>query len=144
MKKLASLAFVIMMVGCMFLMAAFADTVPAEVGEAAILAGDAIPIPVEATPFNWVALATIAGCAAATVLIVQYTKAFLPQAIPTRAYVYVVALAIMLLATHFTTGLNADSIFLVMMNAFVAATSALGTYDLTFAESDELKRTAEA
>ena len=134
-KKLISLSFVVMMVLCMVMVSAYATEMP--------LTGAEIAPMSEATPFSWVALATVAGCAAATLLIVQFTKSLIPDSFPTRIYVYIVALLIMLAATHFTTGLTADSAILVVLNSFVAATSALGTYDLTFKAMDDKNRATE-
>lgn len=49
-------------------------------------------------------------------------------------FAYIVSLAIMLVATAFTTGLTADSVLLVCANAFLAATAAYGAYEMTFAK----------
>lgn len=87
-------------------------------------------------PLTWTYLATIAGAAAFTLLIVQFFKAPLDRIwkIPTRVFAYVIALAIMLIATAFTTGLTAENALLVAANAFLAAMSAYGAYELTFAK----------
>lgn len=86
-------------------------------------------------PFSWAYLATIAGAAAATLLIVQFAKAPLDKVwkIPTRWLVYLVALGILLLATAFTEGLSWQRLPLVMLNAFLASLSAYGSYEITFA-----------
>ena len=135
MKKIVSFTFLVLMVISMVLVSAYAE-LPAEAVPDAQTVIAAAEIPPEPTPYNWAALATVAGCAAGTLLVVQFTKQLIPDAFPTRVYVYLIALAIMMLATHFTAGLTADSVLLVVLNAFVAATSALGTYDLTFAKMD--------
>lgn len=87
-------------------------------------------------PLTWTYLATIAGAAAFTLLVVQFLKAPLDKVwkIPTRAFAYVVALVVMLVATAFTSGLTVDSVLLVAANAFLAAMSAYGAYELTFAK----------
>ena len=87
-------------------------------------------------PLTWTYLATIAGAAAFTLLVVQFLKAPLDKVwkIPTRVFAYVVALVVMLVATAFTSGLTVDSVLLVAANAFLAAMSAYGAYELTFAK----------
>lgn len=87
-------------------------------------------------PLTWTYLATIAGAAAFTLLVVQFLKAPLDKVwkIPTRVFAYVVALGVMLVATAFTSGLTVDSVLLVAANAFLAAMSAYGAYELTFAK----------
>lgn len=87
-------------------------------------------------PLTWTYLATIAGAAAFTLLIVQFFKAPLDRIwkIPTRVFAYFIALAIMLVATAFTTGLTINSVLLTAANAFLAAMSAYGAYEVTFAK----------
>ena len=62
-------------------------------------------------PLTWAYLATIAGAAAATLLIVQFLKVPLDSFchIPTRLFVYIVCLILMLLGTAFTIGLTAEN-----------------------------------
>jgi len=97
--------------------------------------GAAIP----AEPFTWDYLATIAGAAGLTLIIVQFMKAPLDKVwkIPTRLVAYVIALIIMTAATYFTGSLTADSALLVASNAFLAAMTAYGAYELTFAKIEE-------
>ena len=85
-------------------------------------------------PLTWTYLATIAGAAAFTLLVVQFLKAPLDKVwkIPTRVFAYVVALVVMLVATAFTTGLTVDNALLVGVNALLAALSAYGAYEVTF------------
>lgn len=92
-------------------------------------------------PLTWAYLATIAGAAAFTLLIVQFLKAPLDRVwkIPTRVFAYVIALAIMLVATAFTAGLTIDNALLVAANAFLAAMSAYGAYEVTFAKGSKPK-----
>ena len=61
-----------------------------------------------AEPFTWQYIATIAGATAATLLIVQLLKLPLDKVwkIPTRIWVYIIALILMLAAALFTTGLD--------------------------------------
>ncbi len=93
-------------------------------------------LPVE--PFSWDYLATIAGATAATLLIVQLLKLPLDKIwkIPTRILVYFIALALLLLATGFTIGLNWNSGILTAVNAVIVALAAMGSYELTFAQMD--------
>lgn len=87
-------------------------------------------------PFTWGYLATIAGATAATLLIVQFLKVPLDKVwkIPTRVVVYIIALIIMLIATALTTGLTLNNALLAIVNAFVVALAAYGSYEVTFAK----------
>ena len=90
-------------------------------------------------PLTWTYLATIAGAAAFTLLVVQFLKAPLDKVwkIPTRVFAYVVALGVMLVATAFTTGLTVDNALLVGVNALRAALSAYGAYEVTFGKIEK-------
>lgn len=96
------------------------------------------PKPVPGEPLTWEYLVTIAGATAATLLIVQFLKVPLDRVwkIPTRAFVYFVALTILLVATAFTIGLSVDNALLTVVNAFVVALAAYGSYELTFRKID--------
>ena len=87
-------------------------------------------------PLSWEQLATIAGATLATLLVVQLLKLPLDKVwkIPTRIVAYVIALVIMLLATHFTTGLNWSNGILAAVNAVIVALAAMGSYEITFAK----------
>lgn len=87
-------------------------------------------------PFTWSYLATIAGAAAFTLLFVQLFKVPLDKVwkIPTRAFAYIVSLAVMIAATAFTTGLTVQSALLAAVNALVSALMAYGSYEVTFAK----------
>ena len=89
-------------------------------------------------PWTWAYLATIAGATAATLLITQYLKVPLDKVwkIPTRLFVYLIALVILTVATAFTSGLTPDSFLLCVLNSFIVALAAYGSYELTFARSD--------
>lgn len=138
MRKILGLVMAILSVICLMF-----STAAAEAALPATPEGNTIEIAAEAPgidvgePLTWGYLATIAGAAALTLLIVQFLKVPLDRVwkIPTRAFAYVISLCIMLIATAFTTGLTADSALLVAANAFIAATSAYGAYELTFAKS---------
>lgn len=92
-------------------------------------------------PFTWEQLATIAGAALATMLIVQLLKLPLDKVwkIPTRIIVFLISAVVMLLATYFTQGLTWNTALLTLMNAVVAALTAMGGYELTFAKLEHKK-----
>ena len=94
-----------------------------------------------AEPFTWQYLASIAGAAAFTLLVVQFLKAPLDKIwkIPTRVFAYIIALLTMLVATAFTTGLDIQTALLAVVNAFIAALTAYGAYEVTFAKLDNNK-----
>lgn len=97
-------------------------------------------IPTE--PVTWQQLATIAGAAMATMLIVQLLKLPLDKVwkIPTRIIVFLIAAVIMLMATYFTTGLTWSSAALTILNAVIAALTAMGGYELTFRKLEEMRK----
>ena len=96
-------------------------------------------IPTE--PVSWDQLATIAGAAMATMLIVQLLKLPIDKVwkIPTRIIVFLIAAVVMLLATYFTKGLTWNTALLTLMNAVIAALTAMGGYELTFAKLEKKK-----
>ena len=87
-----------------------------------------------AEPFTWQYIATIAGATAATLLIVQLLKLPLDKIwkIPTRVWVYIIALALMLAATTFTSGIDLQTGLLTAVNAVIVALAAMGAYEMTF------------
>lgn len=87
-------------------------------------------------PFSWEQLATIAGATLATLLVVQLLKLPIDKVwkIPTRIVAYVIALVIMILATHFTIGLTWSNAILAAVNAVIVALAAMGAYEVTFAK----------
>lgn len=97
-------------------------------------------IPTE--PVTWQQLATIAGAAMATMLIVQLLKLPLDKVwkIPTRIIVFLIAAVIMLMATYFTTGLTWSSAALTILNAVIAALTAMGGYELTFRKLENMRK----
>ena len=140
MKKLLCMLCVLLLVGAMTLCFASAETlaITAETVPTGTEALEVVDVPGinVGEPLTWAYLATIAGAAAFTLLIVQFFKAPLDKVwkIPTRVFAYVIALAIMLVATAFTAGLTAENVLLVAANAFLAAMSAYGAYEITFAK----------
>ena len=137
MKKLLSLVLLLLAVTLFaFPVSALAeDTADATTG---ITASEAGP---PAEPFTWQYLASIAGAAAFTLLVVQFLKAPLDKIwkIPTRVFAYIIALLTMLVATAFTTGLDIQTALLAVVNAFIAALTAYGAYEVTFAKLDNNK-----
>lgn len=95
----------------------------------------------DVTLFDWTSLSTAVGATAATLLIVQYTKAPLDMVwkIPTRLFVLVVAFLVLLGVQAIAVGLHWDDLPLLLLNAFVVAAAAMGTYESTFAASDAAK-----
>ena len=134
MKKLLSLVLLLLAVTLFaFPVSALAeDTADATTGITASEAGT------PAEPFTWQYLASIAGAAAFTLLVVQFLKAPLDKIwkIPTRVFAYIIALLTMLVATAFTTGLDIQTALLAVVNAFIAALTAYGAYEVTFAKLD--------
>lgn len=92
-------------------------------------------------PFSWEQLGTIAGATLATLLIVQLLKLPLDRVwrIPTRIIAYVIALVIMIVATHFTIGLTWSNAGLAAINAVIVALAAMGAYEVTFRKLEEHK-----
>lgn len=137
MKKLLSLVLLLLAVTLLaFPVSALAeDTADATTGITASDAGT------PAEPFTWQYLASIAGAAAFTLLVVQFLKAPLDKIwkIPTRVFAYIIALLTMLVATAFTTGLDIQTALLAVVNAFIAALTAYGAYEVTFAKLDNNK-----
>ena len=97
-------------------------------------------------PFTWEQLATIAGATLATLLIVQLLKLPLDKVwkIPTRIIAYVIALIVMLLATHFTIGLTWSNVGLAAINAIIVALAAMGAYEVSFKRIEEHRANAES
>ena len=104
----------------------------AAVAEEYTAVGGSLP----AEPLSWDYLATIAGATLATMLIVQLLKLPLDRIwkIPTRIVVYVIALAISLLATLFTAGLTIQSGLLTAVNAVIVALAAMGGYEVAISK----------
>ena len=100
----------------------------------AVITAAAVEPPDPGEPFTWKYLATIAGAAAFTLIVVEFLKVPLDKVwkIPTRVFAYFIALLGLLVGTAFTDGLTADSALLCVVNAFLAATTAYGAYELTF------------
>lgn len=97
--------------------------------------------------FDWSYLATYSGAVAAVVFIVQFLK--LPADrlghVPTRALVYVVSLAVLLLAQLFTQrAFSGEIVALAMLNAVLVAFAAMGVYERAIAPDEAAKGGAKA
>ena len=116
----------------------------AAIAEEAIIevAASVVESELPTNPFSWEQLATIAGAALATMLIVQLLKLPLDKVwkIPTRIIVFLIAACVMLLATYFTQGLSWNTALLTLLNAVIAALTAMGGYELTFAKIEARKK----
>lgn len=86
--------------------------------------------------YTWQSLGTMAGAAAAVLMIVQLIKAPLDRIwkLPTRLVVYAVSFMLLIAAQHFSGGLNAENVLLAAVNAAMVALSAYGAYEVTFAK----------
>lgn len=100
--------------------------------------------------FDWSYLATYSGAVAAVVFIVQFLKLPIDRIghAPTRVLVYVVSLAVLLLAQLFTGNeFTPEVIALAMLNAVLIAFAAMGMYERAIAlpearKNDELVEAA--
>lgn len=100
--------------------------------------------------FDWSYLATYSGAVAAVVFIVQFLKLPIDRLghVPTRALVYIVSLAVLLLAQLFTGNMfTPEMIALAVLNAAIVALAAMGLYERAVAlpemeKNDELVEAA--
>lgn len=124
MKKI----FVFLMVVLMMLMPAIA------IAEVPAVESIVDAIAEVTAPLTWEYLATVGGCAAVVLIIVQLTKEWLDRRlkIPTAWYAYIWAVIIMLLATAFTTGLSASNALLTLFNGWIVAATAGRTFDAMY------------
>ena len=122
-----------------FLLILFLVPVLAVAEEAVEIAAAVVESELPTNPFSWEQLATIAGAALATMLIVQLLKLPIDKVwkIPTRIIVFLIAAMVMLLATYFTQGLSWNTALLTLLNAVIAALTAMGGYELTFAKLEK-------
>lgn len=89
--------------------------------------------------FTWASLLTVAGAAAAVLLILQFTKGLLPAKFPTRVAALLLALIILEVATAVSGG-TPEQYGIAVINAFVVAAAAMGSYEVTFKAGDEAKK----
>jgi len=137
MKKMCIALFLMFVVLIMVISVSVAEDVQFPVTETFIQE----PAHAENEPFSWAYLASIAGASAFTLLFVQCFKVPLDKIwkIPTRCFVYFVALCVMELATHFTVGITLETSILAAVNAIMASMTAYGAYELTFAKVNKTK-----
>jgi uncharacterized membrane protein len=88
------------------------------------------------TPYTWEYIGTIAGAAAVTLILVQFLKLPLDRVwkIPTRFVVFIIASSLLIFARAILHGLTWPEMPLLLINAVIATTSALGMYEVTFAK----------
>ena len=96
--------------------------------------GMAEEVSAQTEPVTWEYLVTIAGASLMTLLIVQFIKAPLDKLwkVPTAFVAYIISLAILVAAHTMTGGMSINTFLLCVLNAFIAATSAMGMYEKTF------------
>ena len=101
--------------------------------EAALPEGDAQPV------YTWAYVGTTAGAAAAAALITQYTKEWLDRLrhVPTRLVVLLLCLLFMVGSRAAQGALALQDVPIVLLNAVIAATSAMGMYQVTFARLED-------
>ena len=96
--------------------------------------------PAPGSAYTWEYLVSIGGTAAAVLLIVQYLKNYLDKLIHihTRLVVLALSIAIQIGSNAVLHGLNWPDVPLMILNGFIAATSAMGMYEVTFAKGDRI------
>lgn len=131
MKKLFCLILALMALALLFLC-------PIQATAEAIV-DTAVSAPTE--PVTWEYLITVAGASLMTLLIVQYIKAPLDKIwkLPTAFVAYVIALAILVAAHAMTHGMDMNTFLLCLLNAFIAATSAMGMYEKSFKKFEKME-----
>jgi len=93
---------------------------------------------------NWVTLGTYGGALAMVLLLTQFTKDLsFAKRIPTQIWSYILALAVLIAANAFTTGLTPEVIAQTLFNAVVVSMAANGGYGLLVKASEEVKRGGE-
>ena len=129
-KIIAALAALLLL--CMPALAAEAIEIAADVAQGAEAVEEIVQNGLPTEPFTWKALGTIAGCTAFALLFVQLIKAPLDKVwhIATRALVYVVCLAVLLVSAAFTAGLTTESALLAVVNAVIPTLAAMGAYEM--------------
>lgn len=138
MKKLFSVVIPVLFLLALSLpLVGLAESTPAP--DAADLTVVTTVDPVPAAGYDWSSLAGVAGATAFTLLFVQFIKAPLDKIwhIPTRAIVYIIAFATLLIAQIFTSGFSVDGLALTVVNAVIAGSAAMGAYEMTFAKTDK-------
>lgn len=95
--------------------------------------------------FTWEFLGTMAGAVAAVTLIVQFLKLGVDKVwrIPTRYIVLLISLIVLFAVLYFTDVITPEKIVLTVLNSFVVATAAMGTYEVTFAKLEAKKQDEE-
>ncbi len=109
--------------------------VPVLNSTAAITQSNAVPINDFMT---WDFLGTMAGAVAATTLIVQFLKFPLDKVwkIHTRYVVYLIAFLLLFSVELFTGHITLERTILLMLNAIIVTMAAMGTYEVTFKQTE--------
>lgn len=81
-------------------------------------------------------LASVAGTAALALLITQYVKKMLPDDLNVRLFVLLLCAATQI-GLALIGGADVEQMILAVANSFVAATSAMGAYELTFRKTEK-------
>jgi len=89
---------------------------------------------------NWASLVTLPGAMIAVLMIVQYTKSWLPEKFDTKLYVLIWSLVITQGAA-FILGWSWQDHILMIINGGAVAFGAFGSYEQTFKKSDTIKKT---
>lgn len=90
---------------------------------------------------SWEYIGTIAGATAATTLLTQLFKKYLPEKFPTELFAYLIASVLLIVATIFTNEASIQNIGLALLNGAVVAFSAFGlSQKLNLATKNELKK----
>jgi len=80
--------------------------------------------------FTWAYLATMAGAAVGTSVIVQFVKGKgILAKLDTQLLSYIIAFLVLETATYFSSGLTVATALLAAMNAFIVALTSNGAYD---------------
>ena len=78
---------------------------------------------------SWTTLGTYSGALIMVCLLTQFTKGLpITERIPTQLWSYILALAVLLCATGFTSGFTASVIFQTLFNAVVVSMAANGGF----------------
>lgn len=90
---------------------------------------------------SWDFLGSVAGAVAATTLIVQFLKIPFDMVwkIHTRYVVYFIAFLLLFFVEFFTGHITLERILLIMLNAVIVAMASMGTYEVTFKQTEEKK-----
>lgn len=81
-------------------------------------------------------LASVVGTAAFTLLVTQYVKKMFPEDFNIRLFVLLLCAATQI-GLALIGGADVEQMILAVANSFVAATSAMGAYEVTFRKTEK-------